>query len=237
MRTYKHDAVLQSAKVRRRGQGEVFNRKEEMVTMNEEKKNKDICQVKVRGHWVEPGEIERHLLAYQGIKETVVTVIEVEGGRQELCAYVVPEFFDSLHMIDLVDLRGFLSTRLPLYMIPAYFVLLENLPLTAEGEINRERLPRPERAGREKYAAPRNKIEKQLVDIWAEVLHLEVDTIGIDTEFFDLGGHSLNAIRMLSRIDKELNVKLDINDVLEISTIRGLAALIKKNLKNASRLP
>lgn len=205
--------------------------------MNEEKKNKDICRVKIRGHWVDPGEIEGQLLTYQGIKETVVTVVEVEGGRQDLCAYVVPEFFDSLHMIDLVDLRGFLSTRLPVYMIPAYFVLLEDLPLTAEGEIDRELLPRPERAGQEKYAAPRNKIEKKLVEIWAEVLHLEDDYIGINTDFFDLGGHSLNAIRMLSRIDKELNVKLDMNDVLEISTIRGLAALIKKNLKNASRSP
>lgn len=205
--------------------------------MNEEKKNKNICRVKVRGHWVEPEEIERHLLTYEGIKKTVVTVVEEEDGRQELCAYVVPEFFDSLHIIDLVDLRGFLSARLPTYMIPAYFVFLEDFPLTARGEINRERLPRPERPGQEEYAPPENEIEKKLVEIWAEILHLENDYIGIDTDFFDLGGHSLNAIRMLTRIDKELNVKLDMNNVLEISTIRGLAALIKKNLKNAGCAP
>lgn len=205
--------------------------------MNEEKKKKDICRVKVRGHWVEPGEIERHLLTYQGIKKTVVTVVEEKDGRQELCAYVVPEFFDSLHMIDRVDLRGFLASRLPTYMIPAYFVFLEDFPLTAGGEINRERLPRPEKPGLEEYAPPGNEIEKKLVEIWAEVLHLENDCIGIDTDFFDLGGHSLNAIRMLTRIDKELNIKLDMNDVLEISTIRGLAAFIKKNLKNAGCSP
>ncbi len=174
--------------------------------------------------------VEIQLLEYEKIKNAAVTLVEDKTGEPELCAYIVPLYFDSLHMINLVDLRGFLSSRLPHHMIPSYFVILEELPHTLLGEINRKMLPLPERPGREIYVPPCNDIQRKLVHIWSEVLNLEKKKIGIDADYFDLGGHSLNAIRMLGKVEKELNVKLEMEDILKVTTIRGLAQLIKKKL-------
>jgi len=193
-----------------------------------EEQKKINCLLRRPPHTRDTIEIAGRILQYNGIKDAAVIVVEVEPAVWELCAYVVPTLFDSLHVIDRVDLRGFLSAHLPAHMVPAYLVILEELPLTAAGEIDPARLPLPEKPGDEKYAAPRDQAEKKLVHIWGEILHLDEKFIGIDSDFADLGGHSLSAIRLLGKIHKEFDLPLEMKDVLNISTIRGLAKLIKK---------
>lgn len=208
------------------GSGSIAH-KEESNTMIEEQKKVD-CPLGISHHPIDTKEVEHRIRQYKGIKDAAVIVMEVAPGEWDLCAYVVPTLFDSLHVIDRVDLRGFLSVYFSAHMIPVYLVILEELPLTAAGEIDPARLPMPEKPGEEKYAAPGDWVEKKLVSIWSEVLHLDEKYIGIDSDFADLGGHSLSAIRLLGRIHKEFDVLLVMKDVLNISTIRGLAKLIKK---------
>ncbi|MCP5106084.1 MAG: hypothetical protein GY950_22050, partial [bacterium] len=184
-----------------------------------------------KGDLFEPGEVESQLLAYEGIKEAAVTIVNAGTGDRQFCAYIVPHFFDSLHVINHADLRGFLSQRLPRDMIPGYFVIMEALPITPGGEISRAMLPYPEKPVREAYTPPRNKIEKTLVNIWAELLNMDEEDIGIDDDFFDQGGHSLNAMRLLTRINNEFDVQPDMNEVMDTSTIRQLAKLIEEKLK------
>jgi len=199
--------------------------------MNEQKK-KTLNPVTIGQHRVDLERIEAKLLEYEMIKKAAVTVVKNRQGEQELCAYIVPLYFDSLHMINLVDLRGFLSSRLPQHMIPSYFVILEDLPRTAQGEVNRAVLPLPERPGREDYVPPGDEIQRKLVHIWSGVLNLEKKKIGIDADYFDLGGHSLNAIRMLGRVEKVFGVELEMDDILKVTTIRGLSKLIRDSQSN-----
>jgi len=199
--------------------------------MNEQKE-KTLDPVTIGQHRIDLERIETTLLEYEMIKKAAVTVVKNRHGEKELCAYVVPLYFDSLHMINLVDLRGFLSSRLPRHMIPSYFVILEDLPQTVNGEVNRAVLPLPERPGREDYVPPGDEIQRKLVHIWSEVLNLEKKKIGIDADYFDLGGHSLNAIRMLGRVEKVFNVELEMEDILKVTTIRGLSKLIRNSQSN-----
>jgi acyl carrier protein len=205
--------------------------KEESITMTEEQKIVKY-PLGMPPHTIDTKEITYRLLQYKEIKDAAVMVVEVEPCVWDLCAYVVPTSFDSLHLIDRVDLRGFLSAHFPVHLVPAYLVVLEELPLTAAGEIDPARLPLPEKPGEEKFAAPGDPVEKKLVHIWGELLHLEEKFIGIDSDFADLGGHSLCAIRLLSKIHKEFGAPLAMKDVLKISTIRQLAKLIKKRKAN-----
>lgn len=198
--------------------------------MKEQKKETSINQTTIGQHGIDPERVETQLLEYETLKNAVVTVLEDGTGEPELCAYIVPLYFDSLHMINLVDLRGFLALRLPGHLIPSYFVILEALPLDVEGEVQRDMLPLPERPGREVYVPPGDEIQRKLVDLWSELLNIDGNKIGIDADYFDLGGHSLNAIRILGKIEKELNIKLEMNDILNVTTIRKLAELIKRKL-------
>lgn len=198
--------------------------------MNEKEKKTPIRQVSYFNR-NDLEHIETRLLEYSNIKNVVVIQTEDGTGEPELCAYIVPLYFDSLHMIDLVDVRGFLSSRLPPHMIPSSFVILEELPQTIQGKIVREKLPLPEKPGREAYVPPGNEIQRKLVKLWSEVLNLGKKKIGIDADYFDLGGHSLNAIRLLGKIEKEFDVKLEMEDILNVTTIRGLAGLIKEKLQ------
>lgn len=118
------------------------------------------CPLGISHHTIDTKEIEYRILQYKGIKDAAVIVAELEPGVLDLCAYVVPTLFDSLHVIDRVDLRGFLSAYLPVHMVPAYLVIIEELPLTAAGEIDPARLRLPEKPGDEKYAVPRDQVEK-----------------------------------------------------------------------------
>ncbi|MGO4951398.1 amino acid adenylation domain-containing protein [Paenibacillus sp. DRB1-1] len=183
-------------------------------------------QAKIRGYRIETGEIESQLLRVEGVREAVVLVRSDTNGQKALCAYYIP---DTGAELAVNDLRSALAQELPGYMIPSYFVELEYLPLTPNGKIDRKALPSPEGgavSGTE-YVAPRNELETKLAAIWQEVLGLAKE-IGIHDNFFDLGGHSLRATTLVSKIHKELNVDLPLRDVFRHSMIESMAAAISR---------
>ncbi|WP_434753191.1 amino acid adenylation domain-containing protein [Paenibacillus amylolyticus] len=183
-------------------------------------------QAKIRGYRIETGEIESQLLRLEGVRETVVLVRSDANGEKALCAYYTP---DTGAELAVNDLRSALAQELPGYMIPSYFVELDHLPLTPNGKIDRRALPAPEgEAGSGvEYVAPRNELETKLELIWQEVLGLE-KAIGIHDNFFDIGGHSLRATTLVSKIHKELNVDLPLRDVFRHSVIESMAATISQ---------
>jgi len=125
------------------------------------------------------------------------------------------------------ELIEYLQEELPDYMIPSYFVLLDKIPLTPNGKVDKRALPDPRVDAENNFRAPRNKMEEMLVEIWSETLGIEKDIISIDSSFFGLGGHSLNATVMVSRIHKELNVKFPMAEIFKTPTIKGLSEIIK----------
>ena len=183
-------------------------------------------QVKIRGFRIEIGEIESQLLKQPGVKETVVLARDDGEGEKYLCAYIVP---DKERGVDIPALRNALDGTLPSYMLPSYFVPIDKIPLTPNGKVNRKELPDPRDMEIEKdidYVAPRNKTEEEIVDIWSEVLKMNKEIISIDGNFFKLGGHSLKAGIMITLIHKAMNVKLKMQDIFEMPTIRELAQYI-----------
>ena len=133
--------------------------------------------------------------------------------------------------LDPMQLRLYLQERLPSYMLPAYLVELPRIPLTTNGKVDKQALPKPTIEKGNAYAPPRDEIETKLVEIWSHVLGIEKEEISIDANFFHLGGHSLKAAILTSRIHKELNVSPPLTEVFKIPYIRGLAAYIKKAAK------
>ncbi|HYF81964.1 MAG TPA: amino acid adenylation domain-containing protein, partial [Clostridia bacterium] len=184
-------------------------------------------QVKIRGFRIELGEIESRLLSHEHIKDAIVLAKDDENGSKYLCAYIVGE-----KELTVSELREYLGKGLPDYMIPAYFVQLEKIPLTQNGKIDMKALPEPDgniNTGVE-YEAPRNEAEEKLVKIWQEVL--KVEQVGINENFFDLGGHSLKATSMMSKIHKELSVEVPLKEIFRIPTIKGLSEYIKGHAEN-----
>lgn len=177
-------------------------------------------QVKIRGYRVELGEIENQLLKYEDIREAVAVDRTDARGSKYLCVYFVSD-----RDITLSELREHLSGELPDYMMPAYFVRMERLPLTSNGKMDRKALPEPETVieGVE-YEAPRNETEQKLVDIWSQILGVE--KIGINDSFFELGGNSLNITTLASRIRKEFSVELPIREIFADATVKNLARYI-----------
>jgi amino acid adenylation domain-containing protein len=184
-------------------------------------------QVKIRGFRIELGEIENQLLRHDGVKEAVVVEKEDGVGDKYLAAYIVSE------QISLNRLKEYLLEVLPGYMVPSYFMQLDEIPLTPTGKVNRRALPACEISQGERYAAPRDEIEEKLVEIWSLVLGRDVlhTPIGIDDNFFQLGGHSLKATVLISKIHKALNVKVLLAEIFKNPTIRGLSKYIKTKEK------
>jgi fengycin family lipopeptide synthetase D len=138
------------------------------------------------------------------------------------------EFFGSGEKPGPEELRDYLSAVLPDYMIPRHFVLLDGMPRTAHGKVNRKALPVPEPVLGLGYTAPADEIEEKLVEIWSEVLSIEKERIGVDNNFFQLGGHSLKALLLVSKIHKAFKVKLELAEVFELSSIRKIAHRMKE---------
>jgi amino acid adenylation domain-containing protein len=179
-------------------------------------------QVKIRGFRIELGEIENRLAAYPGIKETLVINKEISGEKC-LCAYIV-----SHKEIDISEMRERLSDVLPEYMIPSYFLQLEKLPINPNGKIDRKALPDPEIKVGDSYTAPRDEVEKRLVKIWAELLHLDQKVIGIEANFFALGGHSLKATVLANKINRVFQVEIPLTVFFKRPTVRELTKYIKR---------
>ena len=185
-------------------------------------------QVKIRGFRIELGEIESCLLKHDSVREAVVVSKEDSSGDKYLCAYIVTE---GVFKQD--DVRTFLSTRLPDYMIPSYFVELDKIPLTSNGKLDRKSLPEPDvKAGRD-YVAPSTLIESKLVKIWSDVLGISGQEISTRSSFFNLGGHSLKVTVLVSRIHKDLDVRLELKDIFQHQTIQGQAGLISRSSKSS----
>ena len=187
-------------------------------------------QVKIRGFRIEPGEVEAMLRQHQGIADALVATRNDTLGEKRLIGYVISKNGPPSP----VELRDFLKTKLPFYMVPAQFVTLQQFPLTPNGKVDLRRLPEPEneRVSSRPYVAPRSADEQALAEIWGEVLALK--QVGIDDHFFDLGGDSLSATRAFARINTAFGTELTLREILDRPTIRELAQLVGNSKGNAS---
>jgi amino acid adenylation domain-containing protein len=181
-------------------------------------------QVKIRGFRIELGEIESALSQHSAVQQTVVLAREDIREEKGLVAYVVPNQ-QSTPTIN--DLRTFLKQKLPDYMVPSTFVMLDSLPLTPNGKVDRRALPAPDQSRPElvnSFVAPRTSVEEALAEIWAEVLNVE--EIGIHDNFFELGGHSLLATQVISRVREILQLEVPLRALFENPTVATLAVKI-----------
>jgi len=181
-------------------------------------------QVKIRGFRIELGEIEVALRTHPAVAEAAVTAREL-GGERRLVAYIVPHRGETPP----ADWRSFLQRTLPDSMIPAALVVLDAMPRTANGKIERKALPNPElspaSADRRGVVPPRDELEKRLIAIWESALG--ASGIGVTDQFFDLGGHSLLAVRLASQVEKALDVTLPVAALFRAPTVEQLASLIR----------
>jgi len=184
-------------------------------------------QVKIRGHRVELAEIERALLSLGQFRDVVVVSLEDHPGEQRLVAYLVPVRQTA---VTASALRVSLSEKLPDYMIPSSFVVLDAMPLTPTGKVDRSALPAPSRTRPELntiFVAPRTLFEKELAQVWAEILTL--DQVGIHDNFFDLGGHSVAATRVVSRVIRTFQVEVPLQALFAAPTVAEMAAVVTQH--------
>ncbi|MEH2272120.1 MAG: amino acid adenylation domain-containing protein [Nostoc sp.] len=196
---------------------------------------RDDFQVKINGYRIELGEIEVALQQHTAIKEVIVNLLE-EQGNKSLIGYIVPKS-EKASEINFSELRHFLQTKLPEYMIPSAFVLLESLPLTANGKVNRQALPTPSKTSEleKTLVLPRNPVEEILIAIWAEVFQLE--QLGINDNFFELGGHSFLALQLIAKIHQKLGKNIAISTLFQYPTVAELANSLIKNTAASVLVP
>ena len=187
-------------------------------------------QVKIRGFRIEVAEIEQQLLRQSGIKNAVVIAREDTPGDQRLVAYIVPAQYIADEDSQIATWRQGIRRMLPDYMLPAHFVLLAELPVTPNGKLDKKALPMPgsrTRSKQQQTVLPTTKAERLLASIWQDVFATE--TIDIDDNFFDIGGHSLSAVQVMLRLEKETGRRLPLSTLFEYPTIRELASLTEES--------
>jgi amino acid adenylation domain-containing protein len=175
-------------------------------------------QVKIRGFRIELGEIEARLAERAGVGEVVVVMREDSGGDKQLVAYYTGE------EVGAKSLRAHLSSVLPEHMVPSWYVWLERMPVTANGKLNREALPEPVQSRPEvdkPFIAPQTEVEERIAAIWRSALQLEI--VGTQDNFFDLGGHSLHMLQIQTRLQADLDRQISIAELFQFPTIRSLA--------------
>jgi acyl carrier protein len=194
-------------------------------------------QVKMRGYRMELGEIEARLAEQADVGEAVVVVREDEPGEKRLVAYYTTVERRRAEgeagggeevVVGAEQLRRHLAGVLPEYMVPAAYVRMEKLPLTANGKLNRQGLPKPEGDAYavRGYEAPQGEMETRLAGIWMEVL--KVERVGRQDNFFALGGHSLLAVRVISRLREELQIEVGIRDLFAHAVLADLAGAVER---------
>jgi amino acid adenylation domain-containing protein len=186
-------------------------------------------QVKIRGYRIELGEIEAALLRYPGVKEVVVVAGEDRGGEKQINAYFIPEQGQA---VGVGELRDYLRQTLPAHMTPQTFTRLDVMPLTRNGKVDRKALPAPDPAASAapgEAVRPGTPLEEVLAGVWCDVLGLE--GVGAEDNFFDIGGHSLKAVQVASRLSDLLRVELPVRAVFEAPTVRSLAGVVEQALK------
>ncbi|MCK8524318.1 amino acid adenylation domain-containing protein [Aquimarina sp. D1M17] len=179
-------------------------------------------QIKLRGNRIELGEIESSLAEHSSINTVIVDYQKYFNDYCIIAYYLA----DQSEPIEVNELKSFLKESLPEYMIPSYFVKLEEIPLTFNGKLNKSALPKPEIGSIEKYVPPTNKTEEKLVVIWSDILGIKAEDISIKTSFFNIGGHSLKAITLVNSILKTFNVEMTISEVFEKQTIKEISDYI-----------
>ncbi len=186
-------------------------------------------QVKIRGYRIELGEIESCLLKHELVKDVVVAVRQDNNGLKSLTAYIVSESHPSIS-----ELKKHLGRELPDYMVPSFFVMLDSIPMTANGKVDKNALPEPDRTvgTGTQYIAPANSTEEKLVSIWQIVL--DIDRVGVNDRFFDLGGDSVKAINVVSSINSEFNAELPVSKLFSNPTIREIEEYIEKYRESVS---
>ncbi|MGZ6507387.1 MAG: AMP-binding protein, partial [Tumebacillaceae bacterium] len=185
-------------------------------------------QVKVRGYRIELGEVEAVLGQHPDVRELAVTVRPDASGDQRLTAYVVIETGESVTATPVTPnaLRDFLKEKLPEYMVPSAFVLLDALPLTPSGKVDRRALPAPEgHEQAETYIAPRDRLECEMVNVWESVLHRS--PIGMTDNYFAIGGDSLKAVTLMSAIRKRFDIRLPLATLFQTPTVGALCARLR----------
>jgi acyl carrier protein len=191
-------------------------------------------QVKLRGYRIEPGEIEALARQLPGVNECVVLLREDRPGDQRLVAYVVPAPRTKL---DTQGIRESLRERLPEYMVPANVLVIDELPLTPNRKIDRKALPAPELSGAHaaavESAKPESEIDRQIAEVWQEMLGRE--GVGVDDNFFDLGGHSLLVVRVHRKLQEVLGRSLALTDLYRFPTIRALSSYLTAGSAGDSR--
>jgi amino acid adenylation domain-containing protein len=191
-------------------------------------------QVKLRGFRIEPGEIEAVLAEHPKVRQSVVLAREDVAGDKQLVAYAV---LDHGSAADANELRTFLKSKLPEYMVPSAFVFLDSFPLTANGKLDRKALPAPTQRSPEATGgetAPRTAMEELVAKVWAEVLKL--DKFGVHDNFFDLGGHSLKATQVMSRLREAVRSDLPLRVLFEGPTVAELASRIEQSVSSSAEL-
>ncbi len=198
-------------------------------------------QVKIRGFRIELGEIESCLLEHYAVSQVVVVAREGVSGSKSVIAYIVPKkLLQQQHTLTRNTLsrvlRAFLGQKLPDYMVPSAFILLDQLPLTLNGKIDRRALPVPSvthsKTGR--YVAPKTSIERKLAKIWGDILEVEVDKIGVRDSFEEFGGNSLLSVRVVSEVNEKLRAKISLNDFLEAPEIEEFSKKVEAVLSGST---
>jgi amino acid adenylation domain-containing protein len=178
-------------------------------------------QVKIRGFRIELGEIEYQLATHASVVNCVVLAKDNFAGEPQLVAYVV---LADTECATTEPLLAHLKQLLPAYMVPSAFVVMDEIPLTANGKVNKKALPVPDQLVlKSQYVAPSTDTEQQLVLIWSELLHLPAQALSISTSFFEMGGHSLSSVQLIGMIRDTLQVQISVKDVFERPTIQALA--------------
>ena len=180
-------------------------------------------QIKIRGYRVELGEIEKKMEGHEFISNAVVLLLEDNRKQKVLCGY-----YTSEEDLEVSEIRGYLERELPQYMIPSLFVELEELPLTANGKVNRKALPKPDisKLSEKECKEPKNEIEKKVKEIWEKLLGCS--GIGVDENFFELGGNSITMVKVRTALSQEFNVELALKELLKNNTIEKLAEVLQK---------
>ncbi|MBH9302803.1 pyoverdine non-ribosomal peptide synthetase PvdD, partial [Pseudomonas aeruginosa] len=191
-------------------------------------------QVKVRGFRIELGEIEAALAGLAGVRDAVVLAHDGVGGTQ-LVGYVVADSAEDAERLR-ESLRESLKRHLPDYMVPAHLMLLERMPLTVNGKLDRQALPQPDASlSQQAYRAPGSELEQRIAAIWAEILGVE--RVGLDDNFFELGGHSLLATRVISRVRQEQQLDASLKALFERPVLKAFAQGLERTTDAVSTIP
>ena len=182
-------------------------------------------QVKIRGFRIEIGEIENQMVRIPGVKEAVVLVMEKDDNKFLVGYYTASVALEGREIIN------FLTSQLPDYMIPTHFVVLDSLPLTANGKVDRRALPEPDLETRQEAERSLTATESQLVQIWSEILNLEQEKIGLDVSFFAMGGQSLMAGNLTNKISQVFDVTVPIKVIFDYQTVSQLATYLEQQDK------